>query len=111
MKRADWTDGDGRKYAVLLPDGSPDSEARFGMPVGPPPLDALVDRGMPHAMMIRLHNELYAREVFTEDDARRRPMDISSALIAALRMDAMDIQAIFAAPAIDDALPPEPPAV
>lgn len=109
MRRADWTDGDGRKYAVLLPDDMPDEQAFMGLPVGPPPLDVLVDRGMPHALMVRLHNELWAREVFTEEDARRRPLDITLSLQSALRLDAMDIQALYSAPAISEALPPEPP--
>lgn len=109
MRRADWTDGDGRKYAVMLPDDVPDEDARLGYPIGPPPLDALVDRGMPHAFMVRLHNELWAREVLTEDDARRRPGEIMSAIQHALKVDAMDVQALYAAPSIAEALPPEPP--
>lgn len=107
MRRVDWTDGDGRKYAVMLPEDVPDDQARFGLPVGPPPLEPL---GLPHALMVRLHNELHAREVFTEEDARRRPGDISAAIQHALKLDAMDVQALYAAPPIDEALPPEPPA-
>lgn len=106
MRRADWTDGDGRKYAVLLPEDVPDEQARFGLPIGPPPLEAL---GLPNALMIRLHNELYVREVFTAEDARRRPADIATAIQHALRLDAMDVQALYTAPAIEDALSPEPP--
>lgn len=107
MREAVWVDGDGRQYAVLLPDEVPDSEAYRGLPLGPPPLEAL---GLPHAMMVRLHQELFYRRMLTEADARRRPQDITAALMAAFKVDATTIAALYAAPPID-ALPPEAPAL
>lgn len=95
MREAQYTDADGLIHAVLLPDQVLDEQAFLGLPIGPPPLDAL---GLPRALTVRLSNELFFRRVLSEQDAKRRPGDITAALIAALGADAMAIQALYAAP-------------
>lgn len=102
MREATYVDPDGRFLAVLLPDDVPDSEAYRGLPIGPPPLDAL---GLALPLEVRLSNELFHRRILTEDDARRRPGEIAEAVRAALKLDAMTIAALYRAPAIE-ALPP-----
>lgn len=99
MREASYTDLQGRQWAVLVPDDVPDSEAYRGLPLGPPPLESL---GLPATIEIRLHNELYARRLFTEHDARARVHEISAAISAACRLDAMTVQALFSAPTADE---------
>lgn len=99
MREASYQDIHGRWYAVLLPDDVPDEEAYRGLPIGPPPLEAL---GLPFEIEVRLHNELYNRRIFTERDARSRAHEISAAIASACRLDAMTVQALFSAPSIDE---------
>jgi len=85
MKRASYEDAKGRRWATLLADDMPDEDASLGIPLGPPPVEAL---GLPEEVEVRLHNELFAREIFTAQDAKRRINDVVAALQAALRVDA-----------------------
>lgn len=87
MREASYTDAVGRRWAVLLPDDLPDSDARLGFPLGPPALGRL---GLPEDLEVRLHNELFARRIFTEADVRRTS-DIIAALQAAYKVEAMTI--------------------
>lgn len=75
-----------------IPEGVPDSQASVGIPVGPPPLDGL---GLPLEIEVRLHNQLFARGIFTERDARKRLDEIRSSLISALQSDVNRILAIY----------------
>lgn len=92
MREASYTDSLGRKWAVWLPDGLTDADASMGLPLGPPPLTPL---GLPQDIEIRLHNELYARRIFTAEDAERRKPDIISALQATLKIEARKILDLF----------------
>lgn len=85
MKKVRYTDKDGRHTLVWLPDTAPDADARMGVPIGPPPLGALK---LPKAIDVRLHNELFARGLFTREDVTRNRRDVISALMAALKVDA-----------------------
>jgi hypothetical protein len=87
-----WEDKKGRQHLRAIPNGVPDSQAEIGIPIGPPPLDKL---GLPEEIEIRLHNQLYARQIFTSADARGRVQEIQSALMAALRVDVNRILAIY----------------
>ena len=85
MKRASYEDAKGRRWATLLPDDMPDEDASLGIPLGPPPLEAL---GLPEDIEVRLHNELFSRGLFTPADVKRRINDVVASLQAALRIDA-----------------------
>lgn len=84
MKFVTYKDTMGRLFKVSLPDDAPDSDAMFGIVVGPPELDAL---GLPPDIEVRLNNQLFTRGIFTPLDAKRRREDITNALIAALKVD------------------------
>ncbi len=84
MRRAFYTDEDGRHWAVELPDGSPDSDAPMGLPLGPPSLTLL---GLPKEVEIRLHNALFDRQLFTREDIRLKRQAVFGAVQAAFKVD------------------------
>lgn len=92
LRTVEYEDPEGRKWLRGLPDGTPDTQAAIGVPQGPPPLTSL---GLPLAIEVRLHNQLYARGVLTERDARSKLPDIQSALSAALRVDVHEILKVY----------------
>lgn len=94
MRRADWTDEDGRKHAVFLPDDADNTEADTGIPIGPLPLGSL---GLPLSIEVHLHNELHARGVLTADDLRRRRAEAVNAIAAALKLDVIALEQAWAA--------------
>ena len=85
MKQVNYEDAKGRRWATLLPDDTPEEDAALGIPLGPPPLEAL---GLPEDIEVRLHNELFSRSLFTPADVKRRINDVVASLQAALRVDA-----------------------
>lgn len=95
-RRASYTDDIGRRWAVDLPDGTPDSDAKMGIPVGPPSLESL---GLPEEIEVRLHNQLFERHLLTERDAKRNLPAVFGALQAALRVDTGRVVAVYAAAA------------
>lgn len=92
MKQATYTDAQGRKWRVWLPDGVPDREAHMGLPIGPPDISEL---DLPEDISVRLHNELFDRELFTSRDVRARRQDLVSAVISAFKFSAERIQEIY----------------
>lgn len=88
----EYEDKEGRKFRRGLPEGVSRSQAAIGVPLGPP---SLQDLGLPKEIEVALHNQLYARSIFTEDDARRHVQEIHSALVAALRCDVNRILAVY----------------
>ncbi len=84
LRQVTFVDARGRKWARLLPPHAPDNDAEWGVPVGPPPLTSL---GLPGEVEVVLHNQLFERGILTERDAKRRRLEIDSALRAALRVD------------------------
>ena len=76
----------------MIPEDSPDSEAAVGIPVGPPPLDGL---SLPLKIEVALHNQLFARKIFSEKDARKNLDGIRASLMAALQSDVNRILAIY----------------
>jgi hypothetical protein len=81
---------------TLLPSNVPESAAAQGIPVGPPPLD---DLGLPAELQTRLHNQLHDRGLLTYGDLRRSShTEIVAALMAALRLDAGRVAALYSAP-------------
>lgn len=93
MKQVTYTDKDGRRYERLIPDDAPLSHAKMGVPLGPPCLDAL---GLSSEIQTRLHNQLHARGILTARDAEQRLNEVSAALMAALKVDAVHILDIYA---------------
>ncbi len=92
LRTVEYEDPEGRRWLRGLPDGVPDTQAVIGVPYGPPPL---TDLGLPLDIEVRLHNQLYARGLFTERDARSKLPDIQSALAAALRVDVHEILKVY----------------
>lgn len=91
LRDVTYKDTEGRLWARRIPTSAPDSEAEFGIPIGPLPLDGL---GLPVELEVRLHNEFYARRIFTEEDIRKRRGDAQAALLAAARLDLERILAV-----------------
>lgn len=85
MDEVVYTDELGRKFKVVVPQGG---DPEFGVVIGPPYLDGLE---LPDSVMVRLHNELFYRRLFTLADVRRRPIDVDGALRAALKLDVQKI--------------------
>jgi hypothetical protein len=92
MKRASYTDPQGRRWATMIPDDAPADDARRGIPAGPPSLD---DLGLPLDIEVRLHNELHDRGLLSEPDAKRRPQELLAALQAAYRLDVMRLRDLY----------------
>lgn len=96
LRQVSYTDELGRRWVTRIPSGAPDSEASIGIPVGPPPLDEL---GLPDELQTALHNQLVDRGILTSADVRRKGLqELHSALMAALKLDANRIAALFSAP-------------
>lgn len=68
-----------------LPDNLPESDAKYGLMIGPPLLEHL---GLPLHVEINLHNELFNRGIFTLAIARKQRNDLVAALQKALAIDA-----------------------
>lgn len=98
MREASWTDGDGRHHAVLLPDDVADSEAPKGIPLGPPPM---TDLGLPAAVEIELHNQLFHRRIFTAADAARRTEEVRTCVMRAFRVSVHSVVAAFSPSDVD----------
>lgn len=90
MREDTYEDNIGRKFKVILPDYEVDTSK--GMIVGPPLLDEL---GLDEETMVRLHNELFRRSIFTFPDAKRMREEIGYCLQIALRATAERIVEIY----------------
>lgn len=92
LKRADYQDADGRWKAVYLPEEEPKENAEAGIPIGPP---SLADLQLPPEVEVRLNNELFYRGILTPIDAIKRRQEISSAIMAALRVDTDRVHTLY----------------
>lgn len=84
MRRVKYEDARGFHFLMEMPDDAPDSDVKFGNPLGPPVLDGL---DLPESLERRLNNELFARNLITFADVKRRHTDVLSALKSALSID------------------------
>ena len=75
-----------------MPDGAPESDAPKGLIVGPPSLEPL---GLPLEIEVRIHNELFYRQLLTAADVRKRRMDVIGALMSALKVDGETIVQLY----------------
>jgi hypothetical protein len=94
VRQSSYTDEEGRHWSVSLPDGVPETDAALGIPLGPISLEPL---GLPLEVEVRLHNQLFARRIFTVSDVKARRVDIFGALQAAFRVDTERIAQLYLA--------------
>lgn len=87
-----YMDAQGRRWAVSLPDNAPESDASRGFLIGPPSLEAL---GLPVEVEVRLHNELFDRQLLTASDAKARRLDIFGALQTTFKVDTQRIVDLY----------------
>ena len=92
MRFASYTDEDGRNWAVELPDDAPDSDAPKGLPLGPPSLESL---GLPLEQEVRLHNALFARQLFTAKDVLNKRQNVFGAVQAAFKVDTEKVYQLY----------------
>lgn len=85
MKQVTYTDKEGKRYEVLIPDDAPNHDAAHGVVVGPPSLASL---NLPKAVETTLHNQLHSRGILTASDAMRNRQELVNALMATLKVDA-----------------------
>lgn len=83
---------DGRKYKAQVPDNAPKHLWQAGIIIGPPDLSSL---GLPKPIETRLHNELWARNLITARDVKKRVQDVHGALQSALKVDAGTIVSLY----------------
>lgn len=93
LRRTSYVDAEGRRWAVDLPAGAPDSDAPLGLHVGPQPLTEL---GLPLETEVRLHNQLFSRGILTVNDAKRKRADLFAALQAAYAVDGERLIQLYA---------------
>jgi hypothetical protein len=92
MRQVSYADAAGRQFVTMIPDAAPDSEARKGVPVGPPSLTPL---GLPKQTEVRLHNQLFSRGLLTQFDVEQRPGEVVAAVLAAFKTDALRVMALY----------------
>lgn len=88
LERITYTDEEGRKKVVLLPNDSLEADPSMGVPVGPPTLENL---NLPKEIEVRLNNELFNRNILTAQDALKHRGEILYAVQAALKIDANSV--------------------
>ena len=94
VERAVYEDETGRRWTVLVPAGRPE-DAALGVVVGPPDLRDALGAVWPEARLVALHNELQARGLLTLRDVKQRAAEVTAAIMAALRTDALAIMAAY----------------
>jgi len=92
MKQVTYTDKEGKRYEVLIPDDAPDSDAAHGVIVGP---SSLANLKLPKSVEVLLHNQLHSRGILTASDAKRNRQELVNALMATLKVDAERIISIM----------------
>ena len=94
MREIDY-ESDGKWYRVRLPDNAPDSDATYGIVVGPPDVSTL---GLPADVAVRLHNQLFSRHIFTLKEATSRSNELFAAWQAALRVNVQQLFNLYMEP-------------
>lgn len=92
MRNVTYKDRKGRLFKVIMPDNAQDDHIEFGIFVGPPLLTAL---SLPRDVEVKLHNELYARGLFTKQDVIKRRNDVIGALQSALAIHVEKIVELY----------------
>ena len=91
LVRTSHQDPEGRWWVVLVPVGH-EGDAHMGIPVGPPDLTSL---GLPEAVEVRLHNQLFQRGLLTARDLKGRGKEVFAAIQAAYRVDMASVTALY----------------
>lgn len=99
MKRVTYTDERGRKYLVRLDDNIPDEEAHLGIPLGPP--NIVDELGLPEPFATRLHNILFARQLWSIKEVNRQKNSLQGVLQSALNVDIQILHAAYDAASKD----------
>lgn len=90
MRKVEFEKG-GRKYLTMLPEGVENVD--LGVLIGPPEfVDYL---GLPEPFATRLHNQMFARKLFTLSDLQKRSQEIQAALQSAFRVDVASIMTAY----------------
>ncbi len=92
MKIVSYEDEAGRKWATSLPDDALDLDAALGIPLGPPSLEELK---LPLEIEVSLHNQLFARQIWTFRIAAKNKLNLQGALQAALKLDILKIIDVY----------------
>ena len=85
-----WTDETERKWMMRVPQC--ETDASIGIVAGPPDTSSL---GLPEALDIALHNELFNRGLLTWQDVKKRPQEIQAALQSVLKIDSGKIMMLY----------------
>jgi len=89
MKTVEYMDPKGRKFARLVDNDEAEEMAQYGIPIGPP--DIADKLGLPENLATELHNQLYARKLFTLKDVQKRPREVFAALQATFNINQQKI--------------------
>jgi len=93
MKQVEWQDERGRKFISKLENHEPDENAPMGIFVGPP--DIVDELGLPEEVAVLLHNELFARKLYTMKDITRQPNQLFAALQRAFNVSVQKIMSLY----------------
>lgn len=88
----DWTDDDGRKFRMSVPNDAEESDYQFGNPIGPPSLASL---GLPLREEVRLNNFLHAMGIFSARQAHQNRAHIQAAWQRTLKLGTEDIVSVY----------------
>lgn len=94
MKQVEWSDERGRKFISRLENHEPDDDAPLGILIGPP--DIVDGLGLPEETATILHNQLFARKLWTLKDIQKQPQQLIGALQAALGVNVQKIMSLYA---------------
>ena len=92
----EWADSKGRLFLVQsagFTEG--DDDPTYGLLIGPPLELRESLKEWPEELLVRLHNELYYRGLFTLDDIKTRPVEVEAALKSALKTDSRRVMEAY----------------
>lgn len=100
MRNVPYTDEEGYKWVVAIPENAPDEHASMGLKIGPPSMEVLE---LPFPLDRRLNNELFNRGFITYKDVAKRRNEFVAVWQAVLKTDVVRLIELF-----QNAEPPEP---
>ena len=106
LKRASWTDSEGRRKFVLIPEEAGEEQAEMGIPVGPP---SLAELNLPIELEVRLNNELASRGILTAVDALKGRAEILQAIQSAIKVDVDRVLQMYVGSDFQNAKPAREP--
>lgn len=91
LVRSQFTDDEGKMWAVLVPEDQIDTP-ELGFIIGPPDVSVL---GLPSEISVRLHNQLFTRNLLSKADLRGQNQQVYAALHAAFRLDFASVTSLY----------------